>query len=118
MRYEKIAPGLMAAFEDYQQEGRSGLSRHTRSMGVLSTEDSPKPPRAVVFIHCDPQASLEHLADHHIRVNQPTGRVRTAFLPVESLEPLSEEPTIQRILPSRYLRLHMDVAPGKVNLQD
>lgn len=116
MKFEKIAPGLMAAFEDYQREGRSGLSRHTRSLGVLSAEDSPKPPRAVVFIHCDPQVSLQHLADYHIRINQPAGRVRTAFLPVESLELLSEEPAIQRIVPSRYMRLLMDVAPDRVNL--
>jgi len=116
MKFEKFAPGLMAAFEDYQREGRTGLSRHTRSLGVLSAEDSPKPPRAVVFIHCDSEASLEHLADYRIRVNQPAGRVRTAFLPVESLEPLSEEPAIQRIVPSRYMRLLMDVAPDKVNL--
>jgi subtilisin family serine protease len=116
MKFEKIAPGLMTAFEDYQREGRSGLGRHTQSLGVLSAEDSPKPPRAVVFIHCDPQVSLQHLADYRIRVNQPAGRVRTAFLPVESLEPLSEEPTVQRIVPSRYMRLLMDVAPDKVNL--
>jgi len=116
MKFEKIAPGLISAFEDYQREGHQGLSRHTQSLGVLSIEDSPKPARAVVFIHCDPQASLEHLADYRIRINQPAGRVRTAFLPVESLEPLSEEPTIRRIVPSRYMRLFMDVAPGRVNL--
>ncbi len=116
MKFEKFAPGLMAAFEDYQREGRPGLSRHTRSLGVLSAEDSPKPPRAVVFIHCDSQADLQHLADYRIRVNQPAGRVRTAFLPVESLEPLSEEPAVQRIVPSRYMRLLMDVAPDRVNL--
>ncbi|GAB4533621.1 MAG: hypothetical protein Kow0063_15830 [Anaerolineae bacterium] len=116
MKYEKIAPGLMAAFEDYQREGRAGLIQHTQSMGVLSVENSPKPPRAVVFIHCDPQARLEHLADYRIRINQPTGRVRTAFLPVESLDPLSEEPAIQRIIPSRYLRLLMDAAAEEVNL--
>ena len=116
MKFEKIAPGLISAIEDYQREGHQGLSRHTQSLGVLSIEDSPKPARAVVFIHCDPQASLEHLADYRIRVNQPAGRVRTAFLPVESLEPLSEEPTIRRIVPSRYMRLSMDVAPGRVNL--
>jgi subtilisin family serine protease len=116
MKYEKIAPGLMVAFEDYQEEGRPGLNRYLGTLGLVSSVDSPKPPRAVVFIHCDPQLSLEHLADYGIRINQPAGRVRTAFLPVESLDPLSEEPSVQRIVPSRYLRLFMDVAPDKVNL--
>ena len=116
MKYEKIAPTLMVAMQDYEKEGRAGLTRHMRTLGLVSREGSPKPARAVVFIHCDPQANLEHLADYDIRINQLSGRVRTAFLPVESLDPLSEDPAIQGIVPSRYMRLLMDVAPGKVNL--
>ena len=116
MKPEKIAPGLIVALEDYQQEGRAGLTRHLRSLGVISAEDSPKPPRAVVFIHCDEQARLDHLAQHGVRVNQHMGRVRTAFLPLDSIELLSDDPAVQRIVPSRYLRLLMDVAPGKVRL--
>jgi subtilisin family serine protease len=116
MKYEKIAPTLMVAVQDYEEEGRAGLTRHMRTLGLVSREGSPKPARAVVFIHCDPQANLEHLADYNVRINQPSGRVRTAFLPVESLDPLSEDPAIQGIVPSRYMRLLMDVAPAKVNL--
>jgi subtilisin family serine protease len=116
MKHEKIAPELMVALEDYQEEGQLGLSRHTRSLGLVSVEGSPKPPRTVVFIHCDERAGLAHLASYGIRVNQSTGRVRTAFLPLESLDPLSDDPAVERIIPSRYLRLRMDVAPGKVNL--
>jgi hypothetical protein len=116
MKPEKIAPGLMVALSDYQQQGQVGLVRHMRSMGVVSAENSPKPPRAVVFIHCDENASLEHLAQHGVRVNQSVGRVRTAFLPLGSTDVLSDDPAIQRIVPSRFLRLLMDVAPGKVRL--
>jgi len=118
MKPEKIAPGLMVALEDYQAEGRMGLTRHMRLLGVIPAEDSPKPARTVVFIHCDEQARLDHLAQHGVRVNQPTGRIRTAVLPVEGLDPLSDAPAVERIIPSRYLRLLMDVAPGKVHLPD
>lgn len=116
MNHEKIAPGLMVAMEDYEEEGQPGLTQHLGTLGLVSAEDSPKPPRAVVFIHCDPGANLEYLAEHGIRINQATGRVRTAFLPLASLGVLSEEPAVQRIIPSQYMRLRMDVAPGKVNL--
>jgi subtilisin family serine protease len=116
MIHEKIAPGLMAVFEDYQHEGREGIIPHMRSFGLVSEAGSPKPARAVVFIRCKEGDSLDHLTAQSIRVNQPKGRVRTAFLPLQSLGSLSEDPAVERVLPSRYLRPLMDVAPAKVNL--
>lgn len=114
---EKISAGLLVALTDYQAEGKEVLTPHKRSLGIISTESSPKPARAVVFLYCDEDAQLDHLEEElGIQINQSTGRVRTAFLPMESLDPLSEEPAIHRIKPSRYLRPLMDVAPGKVNL--
>ncbi|MBM4258547.1 MAG: S8 family peptidase [Deltaproteobacteria bacterium] len=116
MTPEKIAPELMLAFEDYQQEGRSGLALHARSLGVLPSENIVKPARTVVFIHCDDQARLDHLAQRGIRINQAIGRIRTAILPMDELSTLSDDPAVQRIFPSRYLRLLMDVAAGKVHV--
>ena len=116
MRPEKISPGLLLALQDYQNEFRQGLALQKRSLGIVSQQNSPKPARIVVFIYCDEDAQLDHLAEYGIRVNQSSGRVRTAFLPIESLDRLSEESAIARIKPSRYLKALMDVAPGKVNL--
>jgi subtilisin family serine protease len=116
MQPEKISPGLLVALQDYQSEGRQVLKAHKRTLGIVSPEATLKPPRTVVFIYCDEQAELDYLAQYGVQVNQSTGRVRTAFLPLESLDPLSDDPDIHRIKPSRYLRLLMDVAPGKVNL--
>lgn len=118
MKYEKIAPGLVVAWDDYQQKGPDGLVPHMRSLGLVSEKSSPKPPRAVVFIRCGEQAGLEHLAERKIRVNQSKGSVRTAFLPLEKLDVLSEEPAVERIIPSRYLQPAMDFAPGKVHLPE
>lgn len=115
---EKIAPSLLVTLRDYQDEGRLGLLRHTRNIGLAAAIGKLKPPRTVVFLLCDEQAELGNLSQYGIRVNQPAGRVRTAFLPLESLGPLSEEPAVERIIPSRYLRLRMDVAPSKVNLPE
>jgi subtilisin family serine protease len=118
MQYEKIAPGLMVAWEDYQEKGQDGLAPHMRSLGLVSEKSSPKPPRAVVFLRCSEQAELEHLLAQKIRVNQSQGSVRTAFLPLENLGKLSEDPAVERITPSRYLRPLMDVASRKVHLPE
>jgi subtilisin family serine protease len=116
MQHEKISAGLLVALQDYRSEGRVGIIPHTRSLGLISTVGSPKPARTVVFIYCDEDADLGHLEQYGIHVNQSTGRIRTAILPIQSLDPLSEDPAVQRIKPSRYLQKRMDVAPEKVNL--
>ena len=115
---EKISPGLLVALQDYEAEGREGIIPHKRSLGLFPSVGSPKPARTIVFIYCDEDAQLDSLAQYGIQVNQSAGRVRTAFLPIESLDPLSDDPAVRRIKPSRYLRPLMDVAPGKVNLPE
>ncbi len=110
MQEEKIAPGLLAVLEEYREGGRERLVPQARVMGLVAPVASPKPARTVVFVHCDDQASFDHLAAAGVRVNQPTGRVRTAFLPLESLDPLSDDPAVDRIIQSRYLRPLMDEA--------
>lgn len=116
MQPEKISPALLLALQDYRDEQREGLILQRRSLGIVSKLNSPKPPRTVVFIYCDEDANLDHLAELEVRVNQSTGTVRTAILPIESLDALSNDPAVKRIKPSRYLRTLMDVAPGRVNL--
>ncbi|HBB33626.1 MAG TPA: peptidase S8 [Cyanobacteria bacterium UBA8803] len=116
MQPEKISPGLLLALQDYQDERRVGLIPHRQTLGVFPAVSSPKPPRTVAFIYCDENAQLDHLSEYGVQVNQSTGRVRTAFLPIESLDPLSEDPAVHRIKPSRYLKPLMDVARTKVNL--
>lgn len=116
MRHEKLSPGILLAYEDYHREGDEALTIHTRSLGIISPRSALKPIRTVVFIYCDEQADLSHLSEYGIQINQNRGRVRTAFLPMESLDRLSEEPAVERIKPSRRLHRRMDVAPGKVTL--
>ncbi|MBD2493829.1 S8 family peptidase [Nostoc sp. FACHB-280] len=118
MRHEKLSPGLLLAVEDYQNEGLSALMTHKRSLGIMAPKSIVKPTKSLVFIYCDDDADLSHLAQYGIEVNQNSGHVRTAFLPVDSLDALSEEPAIQRIKPSRQLKLRMDVAPQAVKLPE
>lgn len=120
MTPEKISPGLLLALQDYESavdEGeRLGLFLQKRSLGIVATAGSPKPPRTVVFIYCDENANLDHLAEIGVRVNQSTGHVRTAIAPIECISRLSDDPAIHQIKPSRYLATSMDRAVERVNL--
>lgn len=116
MKHEKIAPGLMVAFEQFQDRGEAALIPHTRTLGIVPSAGTPKPARTVVFIDCDAQANLDHLAQHEIHINQPLGRIRTAILPLASLDPLSEDSAIRRIIPARYLHPTLDVAASVVHV--
>ncbi len=118
MRYEKVSPGLLLAFEDYQREGQEGLTTHKRSLGIVSPKSTLRPTRSVVFIYCDEEADLSHLSQRGIEINQNRGSVRTAYVPIESIDALSEEPAINRIKPSRKLHARMDIAPQKVKLPE
>ncbi|MEH2095277.1 S8 family peptidase [Nostoc sp.] len=118
MRHEKLSPGLLLAFQDYQKEGDKALITHKRSLGIIAHKSPVKPTKSVVFIYCDPDADLSHLSQYNIEVNQNSGSVRTAFLPIESLDVLSEQDIIQRIKPSRKLHLRMDTAMEAVKLPE
>ncbi|MBD2168001.1 S8 family peptidase [Calothrix membranacea FACHB-236] len=118
MRHEKLSPGLLLAYQDYENEGEQALTTHKRSLGIIAHKSPVKPTKSIVFLYCEPDADLSHLEQYGIRVNQASGSVRTAFLPLQALDPLSEEDVIQRIKPSRKLHLRMDVAPGKVKLPE
>ncbi|MEI2583361.1 S8 family peptidase [Scytonema sp. PRP1] len=118
MRHEKLSPGLLIAFEDYQREGQQALSPQVRMLSIIPPKNNLKPTRSVVFIYCDEHADLSHLSQQGIEVNQNVGHVRTAFLPIESLDTLSEDPAIERIKPSRKLKLRMDVAKNAVHIPE
>jgi subtilisin family serine protease len=116
MNKGKIAPRLLITLDKFQQRGHPELVRYTKLMGFVSKTDSPKPARAIVFIKCDKDADLTHLAKEGIQVNQKSGTFRTAFLPVVAMGSLSNEPGVKRIFPSNFLRLKMDVAAEKTHL--
>lgn len=116
MKFEKLSPGLLTALEDFDQEGGPGLTQHLKTLGVVPSLGTPKPARAVVFIECDENANFDQLAVGGVIVNQPKGKLRTGFLPIESLGALSDHEQVDRIISSRYRHKCMDVAPGRVKI--
>jgi subtilisin family serine protease len=117
MRYEKIAPGLSALAADYKKDGKKGLEKHIRSLGVVSRiENTPKPPRIVSFLYCEQNEKFDNGREQNLVVNQKKGKIRTAFFPLDSLDQVSEDTRIKRIIPAHYLKLKMDVACTNVGV--
>jgi subtilisin family serine protease len=116
VRYDKLSPALAAAADDFVRDGRAGLMAHRRTMALVTPDRAPKPARVVAFLHVDAGADLAHLADLGVEVNEGAGAVRTGLVPLESLDALSEDPSITRIVPARPLRLLLDVAKAAANV--
>ncbi len=117
MKFKKIDPALMRVVQDYDEEGAEGLVRHVRSLGLAHADaHSPKPASAVVFLHCSPSVDLSAYDQAGVVVNQPSGKIRTALVPLAAIDTLSENSKIKRIVASRRLRPLMDVAAKKVKL--
>lgn len=117
MKHQKLSPGLLVALEDLESEGARGLVRTMLTLGVNPNLEKPAPAKTVVFIHCESgDANLDRLAEHDIYVNQSSGKIRTAYLPLTSLDPLTDAPEVQRVVSSRFMRPLMDVAAGRVNI--
>ena len=116
MDYSKVSPSLAAAFDDYQEQGRPALAAHQRTLGVVSVEPTPKPPRVVVFLHAAEGANLDHLAPLGVEINEGEGPIRTGIVPMDVLSDITDDPALARIVPARRLRPVMDVASAKVNV--
>ncbi|HVL05102.1 MAG TPA: S8 family serine peptidase [Acidimicrobiales bacterium] len=116
MDYGKLSPALAAALADFETGGRPALALHARTLGLVSTEVVSKPPRIVVFVHCDEEAEPADLAVSGVEINQAAGGVRTGIVDLDALDALSENPAVTRIVPARRLRLLMDVAKTKVGV--
>lgn len=110
MNYEKLAPGLLAAFEDLRSSGTPAMAAHAVTLGMVMSPDPAKPVRIPVFVTCSNDARLQRLASYGVQVNQGRGKVRTAFLPLDSLDRLSDDAEILHISPSRVLQPRMDLA--------
>lgn len=117
MRYDKIAPGLMTLVEDFQSGDAAALEAHSRIFGVIRSQTTAIP-KTVVFVRADEEADFSALAQKSIVVNQKKGKFRTAYLPLDRLEELSEDEAVQRIYPTRYLKPSMDVASALVHVPD
>ncbi len=116
MDYGKLSPALAAALADFETGGSPALALHARSLGLVSMDAASKPPRIVVFVHCDEGAESGDLAVDGVEINQSAGAVRTGIVDLAALDALSENPAVSRIVPARRLRLLMDVAKTKVGV--
>jgi subtilisin family serine protease len=113
MKYEKLSAGLLALAEDYQTQGTAGVLAQARSV-PLAAAPAGVAPCLRVFMRCRADATFFHLPA--VRVHEARGEVRTAQVPLDHLDPLSEDPQVSRLAPAVVLRPLMDVAAHKVGL--
>lgn len=116
MQYDKLGAGLSSLVEAHRSGGKAAMRGFTQEFGVVANDADLKPARISVTIECDEDANLDHLARYGISVNQKQGSIRTVFLPVTSLDELSEDEAIYYIHPSRYSDLAMDEARREVKV--
>ena len=112
MRYDKLSPSLAVAVEDFEREGTAALAVHADNLALVSIDSTRKQPRVVVFLQPSAGADLDHLAELGVEVNGGAGPggVRTAIVPLASVDQLSEDRAVSRIIPSQRLDLLMDKA--------
>src|SRR5262245_2763794 len=116
MKPQKIAPGLLNAILDMKERGMRALSVRARSLAISHVTGSQKEPSIPVFLRCREQADFAALARKGVRINEQTGVVRTAYLPVRAIDDLSNHKDVRRISPSRKLRARLDVALPAVHI--
>ena len=113
MQYAKLSAGLVAILDDFQTSGAARLLIQPRSL-PLAAMPGGGPPAVRVFMRCTEDASFEHLPG--IRVHQSKGEIRTAQIPLDRLDELSEQATVFRLSPSTVLWPLLDVATPKVGV--
>ncbi|MFF4156319.1 S8 family serine peptidase [Streptomyces sp. NPDC001678] len=116
MEFAKLAPTLAAAYGRYREDDIPALRRQSATLGWVSVDEPAKPTRAVVNLVCTPGAVLDDLKHEGLDINGGGDRVRTAIVPFDALEALSEHEGIERISSAHLLRPYLDAARSTVGL--
>jgi subtilisin family serine protease len=120
MTPEKIAPGLLTAVIDQRERGTAAMSPRVHTMGIVgaadAAEDTQKEARAIVFIRCAPDATFSDLSTKRVVVNESTGAVRTAFLPIDQIGALSDRPDVDRLSATHTTKPLLDIALPRVRI--
>lgn len=93
------------------------LERHVPLWGVVLPGDEDQPVLVLVSLHCNEDDPLETLDPRwQVRVSSRKGTRRSAIVPLEFVDALSEHPSVRRLVLSRRLRPKLDAAAEAVRL--
>lgn len=112
MRYDRLSAGMAALQEEYRARGPLPMLTGPRSV-PLSAAPTGGAPLVDVFVQCDPEAELSKIPG--LREHETKGTIRTASVPLDKVDDLSELPGVRRISPARLLR-PLDLAAARTNL--
>ena len=116
MRYEKLAPALAVAYDDYERGGVEALVAHAELLGVVASPGLARPPRIVAFLVLAEAVDARRWEHLGVELNMEAGPVRTGIVAFDAIGELTDDPALVRLVPAERLAPLMDVAPGKVNL--
>jgi len=108
MKHEKISPGLLGAWLEWSERGPVALASRSRTLGITGT-GTQKEPRIIVFVRCEEAATFAELGKG-ITVNEPSGTIRTAYLPFRGLDEFSEHPEVHRIGATHLAKPKLNIA--------
>jgi len=123
--HAKIGASLWSVVDDFETQSLGlhqteyPLEVHRmlyRTMAVHSVAPAARDTRVSVLLRADPDADFRGYGNHGIIVNERSGRIRTAVLPIQRIGQLSQDPAIKQMLASRYLNVLMDVAAAAVEV--
>src|SRR5262245_7590966 len=113
MDYQKVSPTLAALVDEYRTASPLAAIEAASMLGVR-VRAAIASPVVPLFVRCDPDAPQSKLRG--VKFHQRSGSVRTALVPLDKIDQLSERDDIQRLSPARTLRPLMDVAAARVGL--
>ena len=115
MNYDKIAPRLQCALGNYQEKGESALAGQP-DISVVVHPTGARPPRVPVFLHCRHGETPGSYAEGGVRINNRAGDTCTAFVTMDSIPALSDDPAIEAITPGWQTRPLMDIATKHIKV--
>jgi subtilisin family serine protease len=116
VKYAKIGPSLWSVIDDFEGQNFQRPEMQYRTMAVYRASAAARDTRVSVLLRCDPKADFQRYTKYGIIINERTGRIRTANLPIQKIGDLSQDPTIEQMLASRYMNILMDVATVVVDV--
>lgn len=113
MKHEKLSASMAALISEYDSQGLMGMMNLPRAV-PLASFDAAGVPKVFTYIRCDNDAELDLIPG--VKSHSSRGKVRTALVALDAIDPLTEKDDVYFISPSRILKPLNDVAAVKTHL--
>ena len=112
MKYHKLSATLSSVLSDYEEGGMALLMANAHPVPLSSGGAGGGAPVLHVFLRCNDNSKFGQMRS--IKVHQTSGTVRTAQVPLDQFEKLSDRDDVFHITSAQMLHPLLDVAVPKV----